>query len=72
MTTTTKPATVKPNDDGQFVGCVDLASIIKSAKKEKQHNSLTMQTEDRIPVFVEWHNLLYHLTVQVQHVNSTM
>jgi len=37
-----KPATAMPTDDGQFVGCVHLASMIKLAKQEMQHNSLNM------------------------------
>jgi hypothetical protein len=37
-----KPATVMPTDDGQFVGCVHLVSMIKSTKQEMQHNSMNM------------------------------
>jgi len=42
MMTPMKPTTIMPTDDGHFVGCVDLASMIKSAKQEMQHNLLNM------------------------------
>jgi hypothetical protein len=36
-----KPTTIMPTE-GHFVGHVDLASMIKSAKQEMEHNSLNM------------------------------
>ena len=42
MMTPIKPTTVKPTNNGQFVGCVDLALTINSGKWEMQHKSLNM------------------------------